>query len=52
MNEQIEDERGLMKVHDFKKMFYTAFRHSSDYNKKTVIDMLLPLIETTWSGND
>lgn len=52
MNEQIEDERGLMKFSDFKKMFYTAFRHSSDYNKKTVIEMLLPLIETSWSGTE
>jgi hypothetical protein len=25
MNEQIEDERGLMSKEDFKKMLYTAF---------------------------
>jgi uncharacterized membrane protein (DUF106 family) len=29
MNEQIEDERGLMKTQDFRKMFYTFYRSIS-----------------------
>lgn len=44
MNESIEDERGLMKVEQFVRMFDTAFKQSSESNKKTVKDMLVPLI--------
>ena len=45
MNESIEDERGLMKVEQFVSMFDTAFRHTSDTDKKIVKDMLVPLIK-------
>lgn len=44
MNEKIEDERGLMEVHDFKKMFYTSFRYSTDKCKDKVYELLLPLL--------
>lgn len=44
MNEQIEDERGLMKVDDFKKMFFTAYGRVSMKNKTIVYNMLLPTI--------
>jgi hypothetical protein len=45
MNESIEDERGLMKVEQFVSMFDTAFKSTSEESKKTVKDMLLPLIK-------
>ena len=44
MNEQIEDERGLMKKLDFKKMFYTSFGRGNEDKKKIIYEMLLPLI--------
>lgn len=44
MNESIEDERGLMKVEHFVKMFDTAFRHASDSDRNIVKEMLVPLI--------
>ena len=46
MNEQIKDEKGLMTIDEFKSMFYTSFRHSSEESKRTVFQMLLPLIQT------
>ena len=44
MNEGIEDERGLMKKADFKKMFYTSFGRIPEYKKKVIYDMLVELI--------
>lgn len=44
MNEQIDDERGLMKADDFKRMFFTAYRAVTEDKKQTVFNMLLPLI--------
>lgn len=46
MNEQIEDERGLMSRHDFKKMFFTSFGRANPDDIKTIYDMLLPIIES------
>ena len=36
MNEQIEDEMGLMKTQDFRKMFYTFYRSISQDKKATI----------------
>ena len=44
MNEMIKDDKGLMSVEEFKKMFYTSFRHSNEESKDTIYKMLLPLI--------
>ena len=33
-----------MSVEEFKQMFYTSFRHSSELSKATVFEMLVPLI--------
>lgn len=45
MNEQIEDEKGLMSKQDFKTMFYTSFGRSNASNKGVVYQMLLPIIQ-------
>ena len=44
MNEQIEDERGLMQKNYFKKMLYTSFGRIPEVNKQIVYDMLITLI--------
>ena len=44
MNESIEDERGLMSVKDFRRMFFTAFRQSNKEHVNKVYQQLLPLI--------
>ncbi len=44
MNEKIDDERGLMKRSDFKKMLYTSFGRIPREHKTTIYDMLIPLI--------
>ena len=44
MNEQIEDERGLMSIHDFKKMLYTSLGRIPVEQKNNIYDMLLTLI--------
>ena len=44
MNEQIEDERGLMSKSDFKKMLFTSFGRIPEVNKQIVYDMLLTII--------
>ena len=46
MNEQIEDERGLMSKDDFKKMFFTCFGRNTEENKIIIYEMLIPIIET------
>mgnify|MGYP000262159693 CR=1 FL=1 len=46
MNECIKDEDGLMSADEFKSMFYTSFRHSSELSKATVYEMLMPLVQT------
>lgn len=45
MNEQIEDERGLMSKQDFRKMFYTAFGRGQAEKTDTIYEMLLPIIQ-------
>ena len=55
MNEQIEDERGLMSIMDFKKMFYTSFGRGSQEKTTAIYNMLLPIIlgdNKTDSGGD
>jgi hypothetical protein len=47
MNEQIEDERGLMKLSDFKKMLYTSFNKLPVNQKEIVFEMIASLISTT-----
>jgi hypothetical protein len=44
MNEQIEDERGLLSKTDFKKMLFTSFGRIPEVNKQIVYDMLLTII--------
>ena len=44
MNEQIEDERGLLSKNDFKKMLFTSFGRIPEVNKQIVYDMLLTII--------
>ena len=46
MNEQIEDERGLMSKEDFKKMLFTAFGRISTEKKEKVYEMIIPLVQT------
>jgi len=45
MNEQIQDDHGLMKIEEFHKMFFTAFGRIPEYKKKVIYDLLLPIIE-------
>ena len=44
MNEQIEDERGLMKIEEFRAMFFTAFGRIPETKKQTIYELLLPMI--------
>ena len=44
MNEQIEDERGLMSLAEFKKMFFTSFGRTDEQKVNTIFEMLLPII--------
>ena len=44
MNEKIDDERGLMKRSEFKRMLYTSFGRIPHENKKIIYDMLIQLI--------
>jgi len=44
MNESIEDERGLMKRQDFRKMFFTSFGRKNPDAKVAIYEMLLPII--------
>lgn len=46
MNEQIEDQRGLMNKKDFKKMFYTFLGRTKEESKDKIFKMLLPIIKT------
>ena len=45
MNEQIEDERGLMSKEDFKKMLFTAFGRIPNEKKEQVYKMIIPLVQ-------
>jgi hypothetical protein len=45
MNEQIEDERGLMSKEDFKKMLYTAFGRIPNEKKEKIYSMIIPLVQ-------
>ena len=47
MNNSIEDERGLMKKDQFKKMLFTAFGRTSHQKSEKIaiiLKMLLPII--------
>lgn len=44
MNNQIEDEKGLMKKEDFRNMFFTAFGNKNKEKSETIYLMLYPLI--------
>jgi hypothetical protein len=44
MNEQIEDERGLMSKIDFKKMLFTAFGRMPSETKQKVYDLIIPIV--------
>jgi hypothetical protein len=44
MNEQIEDERGLMSKTDFKKMLFTAFGRMPSETKQKVYDLIIPIV--------
>lgn len=52
MNKQIEDEKGLMKKEDFRKMFFTAFGSKNRDKTETIYFMLLPIIENTEDEDD
>ena len=45
MNEQIEDERGLMIKTDFKKMLFTACSRMTNSVLKQIYEMIMPVIE-------
>lgn len=45
MNEQIEDERGLMNKEDFKKMLFTAFARMDLEMKQQIFDLIIPIIQ-------
>jgi hypothetical protein len=44
MNEQIQDERGLMSKVDFKKMLFTAFGRIPSETKERIYELLIPII--------
>ena len=44
MNNNIEDEKGLMSVEDFTKMFFTAHGRIKPDCVKKIFSMLLPII--------
>jgi hypothetical protein len=44
MNEQIKDERGLMKKEEFKKMLFTAFGTISVEKKQYIYDRIITII--------
>jgi len=51
MNEQIEDERGLMSKDDFKKMLFTAFGRITTEKKELIFGMIVPIISTPCNTN-
>ena len=51
MNEQIEDERGLMSKKEFKKMFFTFLGRTAEDNKNLIFKMLIPIIKTIEEDN-
>ena len=46
LNEMIEDEKGLVSVEVFKKMFFTYFK--GEKKAFMIFDMLLPLIQVAY----
>ena len=46
LNEMIEDEKGLVSVEVFKKMFFTYFK--GEKKAFMIFDMLLPLIQVSY----
>lgn len=50
MNESIEDERGVIEVGDFDKMWFTFFK--GEKHAKIVFDKLLPTLVVKTDGRD
>lgn len=50
MNESIEDERGVIEVDGFNKMWFTFFK--GEKHAKTVFDKLLPTLVVRLDGRD